>query len=272
MIASVPDVRGRWAVVTGASSGIGAEIARELARRGMNVVLVARRAERLAALADELRRTRSVEVEVLPLDLEDAEAPARLEAAAHAGGRAVHVLVNDAGFGLHGAFAESDLGEVERMIRLNVLAVAGLTHRFVRRMQALPERTHVLNVASVLGWLPVPYYAAYGGTKAWVRSFSEALAIELRQTNVRVTVFSPGGTTTEFGAVSRQAPTLLFRAMSMGPERAAREAVRAMLAGRRSAVAGWLNAAFCLALRLLPRSVAAAAMTLLLGRPSPRPS
>lgn len=234
-------LRGRWALVTGASSGIGRDLARELAMRGCHVVLVARRVDRLEQLASELRAEHGVQAEVEAIDLAHEQAPAELFARLARRERAIDVLVNNAGFGVHGAFLDQDLERLTRMVRLNAVAVFELCHLFARPM-AERGHGHVLNIASVAGLCPVPSYALYAATKAFVVSLSEALAFELGERGVNVTVSLPGATWTEFFEVSGQKRTLYNRVTGMSSEAVARISVRAMERGRHSIVPGWRNA------------------------------
>jgi short-subunit dehydrogenase len=184
--------------VTGASSGIGAEIARELAWRGHGVTLAARREERLQELADEVAAEHGVRAEIISVDVADESDRTRLARELEERGLAVEVLVNNAGFGSGGAFAELDAEKEASMVRTNVEAVVALTGMFA---PAMVERGRgaVLNVASLIAFQPVPFQATYGATKAAVLSFSDALHEELRGTGVTVTSVCPGPVRTEFG-------------------------------------------------------------------------
>jgi uncharacterized protein len=185
-------------LVTGASSGIGAELARELARRGVDLVLVARSEDRLLALADELRGRHGLDVEVLPADLTDPAGRGRVEDRLRDAERPVDLLVNNAGVGQVGDFASLDIEAAERLVQLNVLAPIRLVHA------ALPSlRTHggaVLNVSSIGGNQPVPRMATYTASKAFLTRWSEAVHEELRGSGVTVTTLAPGFTRTNFVA------------------------------------------------------------------------
>ncbi|HEU0013206.1 MAG TPA: SDR family oxidoreductase [Longimicrobium sp.] len=190
------EYRGRWALVTGASSGIGQEFAKALAARGMNVVLCARRRDRLLDLARSLEAEHAVRADVVDEDLSRDGAPARAWARA-AEGRDIHLLVNNAGIGAHGRFDELPLDRQREMVRLNCGAVLELTHLALGDM--LPRGSGgIVNVASVVAFQPVPYKAAYAATKAFVLSLSEALAEENRGSGVRILALCPGPTPTEF--------------------------------------------------------------------------
>ena len=193
------------ALVTGASAGIGAEIARELARCGYGVALVARRRERLEELAAELSEEHGVRAEVLPADLTDAEARAALPGRVEGLGLEVDVLVNNAGFGTSGCFHESDVEREVQQVRILVEAVADLTGRLVPGMVERGGGA-ILNVASTAGYAPLPRMAGYGAAKAWARSFTHAIHAELKPHGVAVTALCPGPVETEFFDVSGPTP------------------------------------------------------------------
>ncbi len=243
-------------LVTGASSGIGSELARELAARAYNVVLVARRAERLTALAEELRLTHGIHADTDPCDLTDAGARDALVARLEAGERAIVGVCNNAGFGTVATFHESDLEREQDVVRLNVEAVHHLTGAFLPRMVA-DGAGAVLNLGSTAAFQPLPGFATYAASKAFVQSFSEAVHTELSGTGVSVTTLSPGFTRTEFGesanAGDKEAamPDFLF----MDAPAVARAGVEAMVAGRRTAIPGLANRASMLGGRMAPRSL-----------------
>lgn len=184
----------RRALVTGASAGIGAAFATRLARDGYDLVLVARDEKRLQARADTLQREYGVGAQVVRADLTRPDECARVEKLAAAG---LDLLVNNAGFGTFGAFHELDIEREEEEIRLNVVALVRLTHAALRPM-VRKQRGAIINVSSLASFQPMPYNATYGATKAYVTSFTEALAEELRGTGVRVQALCPGFTRTEF--------------------------------------------------------------------------
>jgi short-subunit dehydrogenase len=187
------------ALVTGASSGIGEAFARALAARGDDVVLVARARPRLDTLADELRVRCGVDVEVLPADLTDSEGLADVEERLRDPGRTVGLLVNNAGFGSAGPFADRPIDEEEREIRLNVLALVRLTHAALNPM-SIRGRGAIINVSSLAAYQPNPGMATYGATKAFVSSFTQAVHEEAKSRGVHVMVVCPGFTRTEFQA------------------------------------------------------------------------
>jgi short-subunit dehydrogenase len=186
--------------VTGASSGIGADIARELARRGHNVIVSARREERLRELAEELAAN-AVRAEALACDVTDADSRARLIAAIDERGLAVEVLVNNAGYGSGGPFHELDGDAEVHMVRTNCEAVIAFCARYVPQMVER-RRGAILNVGSTAGYQPLPRQATYSATKAFVNNFSDALYADLGGTGVSVTSLRPGPVATEFGESS----------------------------------------------------------------------
>lgn len=185
----------RLALITGASSGIGLTFAERLARDGYDLIIVARRKERLAELAHLLRGAHHVAVEVLAADLTKPAALRRVEQ--HAAKAGLELLINDAGFGHFGPFSDLDIDSEEEEIRLNVVALVRLTHAVLPGM-IKRKRGAIINVSSMAGFQAGPYMATYGATKAYVTSFSEALAEELRGSGVYVQALCPGFTKTEF--------------------------------------------------------------------------
>jgi short-subunit dehydrogenase len=259
---------GMTALVTGASSGIGEAMAIQLAAQGADVILTARRRDRLDALADKLRAAHGVRVDVVALDLGVAGAAEELFARTEGEGRTVDVLVNNAGFGAHDRFADIPWDRTATQLQLNVVSLTELTHRFVRAMLER-RRGWVLNVASLGAYMPVPSYATYAAGKAYVRNFTEALAFELRGTPVHVCCLNPGATMTEFmDAAGHELPRGAHLVM-MSSERCARIGLRALFAGRRNVVAGWSNVFTTLLLRFLPRVALARIAALFMSAPPP---
>jgi short-subunit dehydrogenase len=242
------------ALVTGASSGIGKEICRQLAAAGTDLVVVARDRERLDALAADLRTTQGRDVEVLPADLSDAAQLATVEARLADRGRPIDLLVNNAGFGTYGRFAELDVDGEQREIGVNVLALVRLTHA---ALGAMLERDNgsIMNVSSVAGLQATPQNATYGATKAFVASFSEAVHEELAGTGVTLTAVLPGFTRTEFqdraGIAGRDIPGPLWQTA----EQCAAEALAGTRAGKAWVVTGRLNKVVAAASGAAPRGV-----------------
>jgi uncharacterized protein len=245
------------ALVTGASSGIGAAIARELASRGYSLALVARREERLRSLATDLTSEHGVAAETIACDLADPEERERLADELPARGRAVEVLVNNAGFGHQADFATSPRERMVEMVRVNVEAVVDLTGRFLGRMVER-GRGSVINVASTAAFQPLPGSAVYAASKSFVLSFSEAIRTELRGTGVTVTAVCPGPVRTEFtevagfGGVEDRTPSAVW----MSAEDIAKHAIDGAANDRRVVVPGVLNRATALAGQHSPRALA----------------
>lgn len=191
------DYRGGLILVTGASSGIGAEFARRLAERGADLVLVARREDRLTALATELMAAHNRKVTVLARDLAEPDAAEQLAAELRDRGLRLTGLVNNAGFGLHGSFDAEPAERLRTEIAVDVQAVVELTRTFIDDLRAA-EQGVLINVASMAAYQPVPRMAVYGAAKAFVLSFTEALWEEYRGTGLRVLTLSPGAAETEF--------------------------------------------------------------------------
>jgi hypothetical protein len=245
-------LHGRTALVTGASSGLGVDFATILAERGCNVVLVARREERLRALADELAARHGVRADVVAMSLSPLGAAQALYDRLRDMNRTVDVLINNAGFGVWGKFAEIPWEREEEMLRLDVIALVHLTKLFLRDMLQR-NAGWILQVSSIGAYQPSPTYATYAAAKAFVLSFGEALSYELRGSNVKVSVLSPGVTETEFLQVAGQARTL-YQRMSIMPSRPVAEiGIEAMLRGKPSKVAGAMNAFAAWSLRFMPR-------------------
>jgi hypothetical protein len=221
----------RTVLITGASSGIGLELARLFAADGHDLILVARRADRLEALAGELRVGHAVTVHVWPEDLGDRDAPARLHARALAENLFVETLVNNAGFGALGDFAELPLDRQLAMIDVNLRALTELTHRFLPDMRR-HRRGRILNVASMAAFQPGPHMAVYYATKAYILLLSEALSAELAGSGVSVTCLCPGVTRTEFQDAAGMAGSRLLAIRGLSAERVARIGYSAMQSGR----------------------------------------
>ena len=243
-------------LVTGASSGIGLELARCFAAEGSRLILVARNTSALDKLAEELRRDYKVEAIVLSADLSLPETPKKIFSELKGRGIVVDVLVNNAGFGAHGLFSELPLQRQLEMIQVNVTALTELTGLFLPGMVER-HRGGVLNVASVAGFVPGPGMAVYYATKAFVLSFSEALAGELAGTGVKVMALCPGPTATNFGKVAHfndnNDNARLVRVASMTAEEVAVKGHKAFRAGRVVAVSGWRNRLLVLLIRMTPR-------------------
>lgn len=246
--------------MTGASSGIGAELARELVRRGLGVTLVARRADRLHQLATELASHGVARVEVLPADLSDPEGRAALPAAIAGLGLTVDVLVNNAGFSTSGPVHRADRARELELVRTDVEAVVDLCTLFVAGMTSRRQGA-VLNVASTAAYLPLPRQASYGAAKAFVLSYTHALRAEVAPAGVTVTALCPGPVDTEFAAVAGlggdhvvdKLPRFLF----VSPAAVAHAGIEGLADGRAAVIPGALNRAGAVASALAPPSLVA---------------
>ncbi|QIG40851.1 SDR family oxidoreductase [Microbacterium sp. 4R-513] len=244
--------RGTTALITGASSGLGAEFARQFAARGADVVLVARREDRLAELAAALEAEFGTHATPIALDLADSDAVARLRAELDGRGIRVHSLVNNAGFGMKGAFAEADPARIAEMVQLNVAALVALTREFVPDLVRAGDGA-LVSIASTGAYQPCPNMAVYGATKAFVLSFTEALAYETRGSGLSVLAVSPGATRTEFFDVvgTEDAAVGRFQTTEQVVTRALRELDRANTPP--SFVSGRLNALTARLVGWMPR-------------------
>jgi uncharacterized protein len=244
------------AVITGASEGIGAALARVFAEKGHEVAIVARRGERLHALADEIAAKGASRPTVVELDLLQEGAPEALAQRLAAAGLATQYLVNNAGFGLIGPIAQLDPAEQLDMIDLNVRALTALTLRF---LPAVTEtRGGVMNVASVASFMPGPGFAVYYATKAFVRSFSEAIAYELKPAGVKVSCLCPGPVLTGFQERSGMSFDGMMSAIKpalVSADEVARQGYDGLMAGKTIVVPGAVNKLMVWSARLSPRAI-----------------
>jgi uncharacterized protein len=254
------------ALVTGASSGIGRELARILARSGYDLVLVARNRAALDELARELRQRYSQESNPIEVDL--AQPGAAQQLLAQLPTREFEVLVNVAGVGLRGPFSETDSAREIAMVHLNVIALTELTKLLLPGMLAR-RRGRILNVASAAAFLPGPFMAVYYATEAYVLSFSEALSEELRNSGVTVTALCPPPTQTDFAATAGATRTRVFASRAADPRWVAEVGFRGMMRGRAVVVPGLPTRLFVGLLRFLPRSMARRASRFLTSPPHP---
>ena len=246
------------ALITGASSGIGYELAVLFARDGFDLVLVARSVPKLETLAHELAAAYGTRALVLHADLSRPAAPEEIVRRLTDEGITVDILVNNAGVGLAGPFADTDPAAELAMLQLNVGALVALTKRLLPGMIAR-GRGRILNVASTAAFVPGPYMAGYYASKAYVLSFSDALAHELRGTGVTVTTLAPGPTRTGFQAAAHMQASRLFRVANvMRAADVARAGYRGLMAGKRLVVPGFLNKLLIAGVRFVPRRVTAA--------------
>ncbi len=241
----------RWALITGASSGIGAEFARRLAGRGMHLVLVARREHVLAELAEELHTRHGTKCELIVGDLSEPDQAGRVIDRVNELGVTIELLVNNAGYGIVGTVEQVDAQRAMSMLRLNVGTLTELTYRILPGML---ERGHgaIINVASVAAFQPVAYMPAYSATKAYVLHFSEALWAEVYDRGVTIMALCPGVTRTGFFDVAG-VPNWLKKQSSHTPAQVVKRAMKALEKRRQFVVPGWSNYLRALATRFAPR-------------------
>jgi len=241
--------RGKWALVTGASAGIGVALAEELARGGTHLVLTARRKDRLDALARRLTHEHKIEAQVFPADLADPGAPEAVFAFTRDKGIEIDLLINNAGFGKYGEFYAVAEERLLEMVQLNCSAVVHLTHLFVQGMVAR-RRGDILILASTASFQAVPYISTYAATKAFDLLFAEGLAEELKPYGIRVCALCPGSTESEFHVVAGQ-DKFIHRAETA--QRVARTGLKALAAGKSYVISGLGNYLGAHGERLVPR-------------------
>lgn len=241
-----------WVLITGASSGFGEEFARQYAEQGHSLVLVARRLDRLQALAETLRRQYRIDVVVEPVDLSDIAAITQLHGRLQEQGIAIDILINNAGHGLQGPFVDSQLDATLAMVQLDVASLTAVTHAFAPDMLAR-RRGKILLVASLLAYQGVQNFAVYAAAKAYVLRLGEALHRELKRDGITVTTLCPGMSDTGFAAAAQQKITPALKQLMMQPAPVVRAGIRALQAGRISVVAGWANKALVILTWATPR-------------------
>lgn len=249
-----------WVLITGASSGFGAEFARQYAAQGHSLVLVARRLDRLQALAETLRRQYRIEVVVEPADLSDIAAVTQLHRRLHERGIAIDILINNAGHGLQGQFVDSPLDATLAMVQLDVASLTAVTHVFAQDMRTR-RRGKILLVASLLAYQGVHNFAVYAAAKAYVLRLGEALHRELKRDCITVTTLCPGMSDTGFAAAAQQKLTPALKLLMMQPAPVVSAGIRALQAGRISVVAGWANQALVILTWATPRWLHQAVMS-----------
>lgn len=249
----------RVTLITGASAGIGAELARVFGSNGHRLALVARRADRLAALAKEIARVGGTNPIVIPCDLEQPDAGDRIAAALAGEGVEVQYVVNNAGFGLSGRATELDRAQQLGIVAVNVRAVTDLSLRF--SAQLIRHRGGILNVSSIAGFLPGPGMAVYYASKAYVLSLTEALRAELGPRGVRVTVLCPGPVPTEFQERAGFKPGFDSAVLNVPAADVARAAYRGLMDNKRAVLPGFGIKVVPLMLRLFPRGFILAAVS-----------
>jgi hypothetical protein len=247
----------KTALITGASSGLGVEFARLFAKDRFDLVLVARRKDRLEALASELKAAHGVQARVFAVDLGDPEAVPSLVKQLQAWGVSIDALVNNAGYGTSGKFWELDAEKERAELQVNIMSLHGLTRALLPGMVSRGSG-RILNIGSTAGFQPGPFMSTYYASKAFVNGFTEGLSYELRGTGVTATVSCPGATATEFGAVAGNDKSPLFRMGAMNAQAVAAQAYAAMNAGKPLTIHGFKNKFAAFMVRLSPRPMARA--------------
>lgn len=245
------------ALVTGASSGLGVEFARVLAARGIDLVVSARRQDRLESLAIELRKTHGVEVAVLPADLATPDGARQLFDAVQIAGKQIDILINNAGFGYFGPFLQQSVDEVSEMIAVNISSLTTLTRLFADTMNR-QGGGHILQVSSFAALQPIPRYSIYSAAKAYVITLTQALRYELRKTNVNISVVAPGFMATEFHDVAEHEKSKLMKLLTVPSDYVARKAINGMFRRKLLITPGPVYQINRALLRLTPRRMASA--------------
>jgi short-subunit dehydrogenase len=251
-MASTRDFQGRWALITGASAGIGVAMARELARHGAKLILTARRKDRLDALSAELT-AQGAQVRTVLADLNDSDAPQQIFDSTEGAGVPVDILIDNAGLGQFGAFATSPIDQELSQIRVNCEAVVHMARLFVPRMVER-RRGWVLITASTASFQPLPYFSTYAATKAFDRFFATGLAHEVVRFGVKVTALCPGPTESEFFDVASAGK---LRRGVQSAEDVARIGIAAMARGKRTAITNLAGKSTAFAARLFPTGLIA---------------
>jgi len=245
----------RTAVITGASSGIGLELAGLMAFDRIDLVLASRNREKLETIRDNLTKKYGIKVKIIQIDLSDEASPEKLFDEVKKSGLQIDYLINNAGFGDYGFFIDSDPDKLSRMIDLNIKTLTRLTRLFAPLM-VLQGRGAIMNVASTAAFQPGPLMAVYYATKAYVLSFSQALAKELEGSGVTVTALCPGATDTGFKSAANLEGSKLFAGKRIASALdVARYGYKAMLKGKRIAVHGIINSLLVFSVRLMPSSL-----------------
>lgn len=247
-------LKGKWALVTGASSGLGKEFAEALAERGANLVLVARRVEPMRVLAQAIEARHGVQTRVVGADLGAPGAADVLKQTLDEQGVAVDILINNAGMGVVGDFIDQPPQNLRDMLHLNVVGLTELTQVFALPMKARGHG-HILLLASIVAFQPYPSYAAYAASKAYVLSLGEALHTELAPHGVVVSVLSPGITDTEFFSAAGTEPNAMMRRLMMAPRPVVDIGLATLFKGDSAVVAGALNRVIAFVSRLFPRQM-----------------
>ena len=241
-----------WVLITGASSGFGEEFARQYAGQGHALVLVARRLDRLQAIAEAIRQQHRVEIVVEQVDLSSVAAVVQLHQRLNERGIAIDILINNAGHGLQGRFLDAPLDAALAMVQLDIASLTAVTHVFAQDMRTR-GRGKILLVASLLAYQGVQNFAVYSAAKAYVLRLGEALHRELKRDGITVTALCPGMSDTGFATAAQQRVTPALKLLMMQPAPVVRAGIRALQVGRISIVPGWANKLSAIFTRATPR-------------------
>lgn len=242
------------ALITGASSGIGLEIARVLAADGINIILTARRKDRLIALKNELLEKYKIKIDIFTADLSHSGSAEKLFNQIQKSNIKVDMLVNNAGFGIYGDFSGMDMSRIYQMLQLNIISLTELTHFFLPGMIERKDG-YIMQISSIGAFQPAPYFAVYAATKAYVLSFGEALDHELKNSGISVTTIYPGATSTEFAEIANHKQPKLAAMTSMSPKEVAEKSVQAMMKRKRGLTTGFINQVNAGMVKMLPRKI-----------------
>ncbi len=243
-----------YAIITGASSGIGYEMADILAAKGYPIILVARREDRLQKLKAELLAKYNCTVEIVVMDLSSENAPVELYNHTKAANWEVEILINNAGFGMQSHFLEQSMERMSEMVRLNIISLTHVTNLYAQDFINRGSGK-ILQVASAAAFVPTPFVAIYSATKAYVSHFSDALHYELRNTGVTLTTLYPGFTATEFATVSNAKTPWIVQVTQTKAREVAEAGINAMLKGKKTAIPGAFNKVSAFFTRVLPRGI-----------------
>ena len=248
----------KTALITGASSGIGYELAKIFAREGYNLVITARRENRLKPLKEELESTGKITVHIFPADLSKADTPKKLHQFVIENNIPVSVLVNNAGIGDYGLFKDSDWGKLSTMIDLNIKSLTHITHLFIPELLKHPK-AYIMNVASTAAFQPGPLMSVYYASKHYVLAFSEAIANELHDNEITVSALCPGPTESEFQDTANMEKSKLFDRFPVATSQEVAEyGFKSLMSGKRVAIYGWMNKISPKFISLVPRAVVTA--------------
>lgn len=244
-----------YAIITGASSGLGTAFAKLLAAKEYNLILVARRAERLQSIKVDILKSSTIDIHVVSLDLAQSDAAEKLVEYTNQHKLTISVLINNAGYGMNGNFMDLSIDKTTEMLQLNMTTLTKLSYFYGKQMLE-NKHGYILQVASIGAFQPTPFFAAYSATKAYVMLFSEALDFELKGSGVSVTTLYPGATKTEFFDVADAKVNKLVERTLMTPEQVAAIAINAMFNRKRSIVPGLINKISSFLTQLSPRKIA----------------